>query len=119
MVDDNEDAANTLAMILKLEGHEIDTAYSGAEALERIDKFEPDIVLLDIGLPGLDGFQVAERIRAKPKHRACAPGGDYGLWPGCRSRTDAGGRFRRHLVKPVDFADLKRAIAELGTLPVS
>ena len=70
VVDDNEDAANTLAMILKLEGHEVDTAYSGAQALERLDDFQPAVVLLDIGLPGIDGYEVAERMRAKAGRRA-------------------------------------------------
>jgi CheY-like chemotaxis protein len=114
-----EDAANTLAMILKLEGHEIDTAYSGAQALERVDEFAPDIVLLDIGLPGLDGLQVAKRIRANPKHRAVHLVAITGYGKDAdRARTREAG-FTAHLVKPVDFVDLKRAIAELGTLPVS
>jgi signal transduction histidine kinase len=119
VVDDNEDSANTLAMILKLEGHEIDTAYSGAQALERVDEFAPDIVLLDIGLPGLDGLQVAKRIRANPRHRAVRLVAITGYGKEAdRARTREAG-FTTHLVKPVDFVDLKRAIAELGTLPIS
>jgi signal transduction histidine kinase len=119
VVDDNEDAANTLAMILKLEGHEIDTAYSGAQALERVDEFAPDIVLLDIGLPGLDGLQVAKRIRENPRHHAVRLIAITGYGKDAdRARTRAAG-FATHLVKPVDFVDLKRAIAELGTFPVS
>ena len=57
VVDDNEDAANTLAMILKLEGHESTPPTPARQALERIDEFGPDVVLLDIGLPGLDGMK--------------------------------------------------------------
>ena len=95
VVDDNEDAANTLAMILKLEGHDVETAYSGAEAFARIDIFQPEIVLLDIGLPNLDGYQVAERMRRQPNLREPAAGGDYGLWTGCRSAANPGSRFRR------------------------
>ena len=72
VVDDNEDAANTLAMILKLEGHDVDSAYSGAEALERIEKLRPEIVLLDIGLPNLDGYQVAERVPCSRSFAACS-----------------------------------------------
>jgi len=113
VVDDNEDAANTLAMILKLEGHEIDTAYSGAQALERVDEFMPDIVLLDIGLPELDGLQVAARIRANPKFRRVRLVAITGYGKDAdRARTREAG-FSSHLVKPVDFADLKRALAEL------
>ena len=121
MVDDNEDAANTLAMILKMEGHEVDTAYSGAQALERIDEFQPAVVLLDIGLPGIDGYEVARRIRATARRartfnwsrsRAMAR-----TPTGCATR-DAG--FAHHLVKPVDFADLQRLLAQIaltGRLP--
>jgi DNA-binding response OmpR family regulator/anti-sigma regulatory factor (Ser/Thr protein kinase) len=113
VVDDNEDAANTLAMILKMEGHEIATAYSGAEALQLITGFQPSAMLLDIGLPGIDGFEVARRIRA-------LPGGNdiqlvaitgYGQ-DADRVRTREAG-FAHHLVKPVDFADLNRLLAEL------
>ena len=113
VVDDNEDAANTLAMILKLEGHEIDTAYSGAQALERVAEFTPDIVLLDIGLPGLDGLQVAARIRANPQHQSVRLVAITGYGKDAdRARTREAG-FSTHLVKPVDFNDLKRALADL------
>ena len=80
VVDDNEDAANTLAMILKLEGHEVDTAYSGAEALGRIEEYKPDVVLLDIGLPGLDGFAGGGAHPRAAEEPQCAPGRDYGIW---------------------------------------
>jgi CheY-like chemotaxis protein len=113
VVDDNEDAANTLAMILKLEGHLIAVVYSGAEALERVDEFKPDVVLLDIGLPGLDGLQVAERIRADPAHRNVQLVAITGYGKEAdRARTREAG-FATHLVKPVDFADLQRALAEI------
>jgi len=114
VVDDNEDAANTLAMILKFEGHEVDTAYSGADALMQLEEFKPGVVLLDIGLPGLDGFEVAARIRAQRRHadvRLIAITG-YGQEID-RVRTRTAG-FANHLVKPVDFAELSRV---LGLLP--
>jgi signal transduction histidine kinase len=112
VVDDNEDAANTLAMILKLEGHEVDTAYSGIDALAHIDEFRPEVVLLDIGLPGLDGFEVARRIRGNAKNRAIRLVAITGYGQDAdRQRTrDAG--FADHLVKPVDFADLKRTLTQ-------
>jgi signal transduction histidine kinase len=112
IVDDNEDAANTMAMILKLEGHEIETAYSGVQALACMDSFKPEVVLLDIGLPGLDGFQVAKRIRAQSQYqrtRLLAMTG-YGQ-EADRQRTREAG-FSGHLVKPVDFTELKRMLAE-------
>jgi CheY-like chemotaxis protein len=113
VVDDNEDAANTLAMILKLEGHEVDTAYSGAEAMGRIEEFDPAVVLLDIGLPGFDGFQIAERIRAQPRHRNVRLVAITGYGQDAdRARTREAG-FTSHLVKPVDFTELKRVLASM------
>jgi len=115
VVDDNEDAANTLAMILKLEGHDVDTAYSGAEALGKLDGFKPGVVLLDIGLPGIDGFEVAARIRAQPRHagmRLVAITG-YGT-DADRLRTQQAG-FESHLVKPVDFTELLKVLGSLST----
>jgi len=111
VVDDNEDAANTLAMILKMEGHEVDTAYSGTEALARLTEFEPAVVLLDIGLPGIDGFETARLIRARTRGRKVRLVAITGYGQEAdRARTrDAG--FTHHLVKPVDFADLKRVLA--------
>jgi len=111
VVDDNEDAANTLAMILKMEGHEVETAYSGAQALERIEEFRPAVVLLDIGLPGLDGYEIAERVRAKPanRHIQLVAITGYGREADRLRTRDAG--FAHHLVKPVDFADLRRVLA--------
>ena len=113
VVDDNEDAANTLAMILKMDGHEIETAYSGMEALERIERFAPAIVLLDIGLPIIDGFEVARRIRALPHghHVRLVAITGYGQ-EADRARTREAG-FAHHLVKPVDFADLERLLSQI------
>ena len=113
VVDDNEDATNTLAMILQLEGHEIRTAYSGVDALLEADQFHPEVVLLDIGLPGLDGYQVAERLRAvthRSDMRMIAITG-YGQETDRKRTQDAG--FANHLVKPVDFAELKRVLDSL------
>jgi CheY-like chemotaxis protein/anti-sigma regulatory factor (Ser/Thr protein kinase) len=111
IVDDNEDAANTLGMILKLEGHETEIAYSGSDALERVTSFNPDVVLLDIGLPGLDGYTVAGRIRALPgqEHVRLVAMTGYGQ-DADRQRAMAAG-FADHLVKPVDFAALRLTLA--------
>jgi CheY-like chemotaxis protein len=113
IVDDNEDAANTLAMILQLEGHEIRTAYSAAQALEVLRTYLPDVALLDIGLPELDGYQLAERIRALPGQRTLRLIAITGYGQEAdRARTQAAG-FLTHLVKPVDFPDLKRVLDDL------
>ena len=113
VVDDNEDAANTLAMILQLEGHEIRTAYSGDEALETLRDYRPDVALLDIGLPGIDGYELAQRIRVLPGQRALRLVAITGYGQDAdRARTHAAG-FVAHLVKPVDFGDLKHVLDDL------
>jgi DNA-binding response OmpR family regulator len=63
VVDDNRDAADTLGMFLELEGYEVRVAYDGEEAIREADKFHPDVALLDIGLPGRDGYEIARHMR--------------------------------------------------------
>ena len=114
VVDDNIDGADMLAGLLSLDGHAVQTVASGPEALERLDDFHPDIVLLDIGLPGLDGYEVARRIRADARRagiRLVAVTG-YGRDADRERSRDAG--FDAHLVKPVEFATLQRVIAQQG-----
>jgi signal transduction histidine kinase/CheY-like chemotaxis protein len=114
VVDDNIDSADSLAMILTFDGHETDRVYTAHDALERTASFKPDVVLLDIGLPGIDGYEVARRLRATPgleRLRLVALTG-YGQ-PEDRARTRAAG-FDDHLVKPVEFPALERAIADVG-----
>lgn len=109
VVDDNADAADSLAMVLRLEDHRVETARTGEEALERVRTFRPDAVLLDIGLPEIDGYEVARRIRTDPEPapRLIALTG-YGQVED-RKRAAAAG-FDDHLVKPVDFLQLWEAL---------
>jgi CheY-like chemotaxis protein len=102
LVDDNVDAARALALLLGHAGFNVVTAHDGGEALARAEETQPDIVLLDLGLPVIDGYRVAETLRARP-------GGDalllvaisgYGQ-PEDRQRSQAVG-FDHHLVKPID-----------------
>jgi len=111
IVDDNEDAANSLAMILKLSGYETASVYTAADALEHATLFKPDVVLLDIGLPGMDGYEVAQKMRELPglkDIRLVAVTG-YGRSDDRLRARDAG--FDDHLTKPVEFAVLDRALA--------
>ena len=109
IVDDNRDAADSLAMLLQFEGRRTLCAYSGEAALQEVAAFDPQLVLLDIGLPGLDGYEVARRLKAaSPKLRVIALSG-YGQSED-RQRSAAAG-FDAHLVKPVDLDALKRALA--------
>jgi CheY-like chemotaxis protein len=110
IADDNVDSATTLAALLRLDGHETHLAHAGDVALEEIRRLRPDICICDIGMPGLNGYEVAERVR----HEAW--GGDVTLiavtgWgqDSDKRRALAAG-FDHHLTKPVDPAELERLI---------
>ena len=110
IVDDNRDAADTLALLLTFEGHIVDVIYHSTDALDRVAQLHPDIVLLDIGMPVMDGYAVARAIRAQHGNalRLIALTG-YGM-PEDRKRTAEAG-FDAHLVKPVDFETLLSNVA--------
>jgi PAS domain S-box-containing protein len=109
VVDDNADAAGTLDMFVKALGHETRVAYDGEQALQAFDEFRPDIVLLDIGLPGMNGYEVARRLRDRggKGFRIIAVTG-WGQAEDRRRSTEAG--FDLHLVKPVDEAELLQVL---------
>jgi signal transduction histidine kinase/DNA-binding response OmpR family regulator len=110
VVDDNKDAADSLAALLCMDGHETTALYSAQEALERIDTLKPDVILLDLGLPEMNGYELASHLRATPRWsglRLVALTG-YGQLDDLQ-RTRAIG-FDDHLVKPVDMAALARAL---------
>jgi CheY-like chemotaxis protein len=113
IVDDNEDAANSLALILQLSGHQTASVYSAVDALQRAAAFRPDVVLLDIGLPGMDGYEVAQKMRELPglrDIRLVAVTG-YGRSDDRLRARDAG--FDDHLTKPVEYAVLERTLTGL------
>jgi len=113
IVDDNQDAADSLALLLELEGHEVAAVYTAQEALEQARSFVPSIVLLDIGLPEMDGYEVARRMRAMPELggvRLIAVTG-YGQADDRKRTREAG--FDDHLTKPVDLSGVERTIAGL------
>jgi CheY-like chemotaxis protein len=113
VVDDNEDGATMLATLLSLDGHDVRTALSGSQAVETATATRPDLVLLDIGLPEMDGYEVARCIRTALGERTptlVAITG-YGR-ENDRERTRSAG-FAAHLVKPVSFEELRRVISDL------
>jgi len=113
IVEDNEDARESLRLLLELDGHEVMTAVSGEEGLDQARSYEFMIALVDLGLPGIDGFEVARRLRATARGaelRLVAVSG-YGQ-PLDRKRAQAAG-FDAHLVKPVDTDYLRTVLAEL------
>ena len=112
VVDDNMDTANSLALLLRLKGHQVMTANTGPKGLETAISETPDVVLMDIGLPGMDGCQVAQRIREHPEFASMqliAISG-YGQEADQRRCQQAG--FNHHLVKPVDLSKLEDLLAE-------
>jgi PAS domain S-box-containing protein len=111
VVDDNFDAAQTLAMLLHLSGRETAVAHDGREAVERATDFEPDAILLDIGMPNMNGYDACRAIRATPQGRDAlivALSG-YGTEDDRRKSAEAG--FDAHLVKPVDPEALEQLLA--------
>jgi len=106
VVDDNRDAAISLAMWLELKGYEAKVAHEGETALHAAETFQPAIVLLDLGLPGLDGHDVCRRIRAQRWGRAMRVIALTGFSREEARRATAASGFDSHLVKPVDLAAL-------------
>ena len=114
VVDDNVDSARTLAMLLQANGHQVESAYDGPTALETARSYRPNLILLDLGLPGMDGFEVAKRIRRQLEL------GDvvlvaltgYGQEADQHRSKEAG--FDHHLVKPADFGKVKEILATVA-----
>ncbi len=111
VVDDNRDAADSLAALLRLGGYDAEAAYTGREALERMRAAAADIVLLDIGLPEMDGYDVARRIRAEHGALLLVAVTGYGQAVDVLRTKRAG--FDAHLTKPVAFEELQRVLAML------
>jgi len=112
VVDDNLDSVETMSMLLRTWGHDVRTAAEGTEALSTAADFAPDVVLLDIGLPGMTGYDVARRLRPRNAARPLLVAlTGYGQ-PGDRARSQEAG-FDLHFVKPVDLARLETALSAL------
>lgn len=110
-VDDNVDAVNILARLLEMSGHEVQTAYDGSSVLQRALAMQPDVVFLDIGLPGLTGYEVAEQLRQQPAlaNILLVALTGYGQDRDRQRSREAG--FDHHLVKPVDFREIEKMMA--------
>jgi CheY-like chemotaxis protein len=117
VVDDNADAADSVGEALADLGHEVRVAYDGAQALELLRSFTPDVALVDIGLPVMDGYELARRIRAEPRCRDTRLVAVTGYGQASdREKTEAAG-FESHLVKPVHIEDLEAALLGSGACP--
>jgi len=112
VVDDNEDAASTLAMLLQLTGNEVHTACDGLEAVKAVAELHPDIVLMDIGMPKLNGYDAARRIRgqASGKDTFLIAVSGWGQEEDKLRCANAG--FNAHMTKPVDVSALTKLLSE-------
>lgn len=117
IVDDNIDAADSLARLLKLKGHKTEAVYNAHKALERVKIFLPDVVLLDIGLPDIDGYGVARQMREDGSANILIALTGYGTTEDIEQARAAG--FNHHLTKPVSLTELERVLEELCGLNVS
>jgi CheY-like chemotaxis protein len=109
VVDDNKDAADSLAALLDLDGHQAKAVYTAEAGLEEVERFKPDLVLLDIGLPRISGYEVVRRIKAAYPSMSVVALSGYGR-PEDRQRAIAAG-FDAHLIKPVDFDVLRQVLS--------
>ena len=112
IVDDNVDSAESLAVLLRQSGHEVRTTHDGPSALDLTSSYRPEVVLLDIGLPGMDGYEVARRLKQQPGMQAVSLAAvtGYGQEEDRRRSREAG--FDYHLVKPVDLAALQEVFTK-------
>ena len=113
IVDDNRDSADSLAMLMQITGNKTYMAHDGVEAVEAVEKYRPEVVLLDIGLPGMDGHEVCRRVREQPwgKDIIVIALTGWGQEDDRRKSEEAG--FDGHLVKPVDYDKLLELLASL------
>jgi PAS domain S-box-containing protein len=117
VVDDNVDTAQSLGMLLKVSGHQVRMAYTGPTALEAALDYRPNVVLLDIGLPGMDGYEVAKRIRQQPvlQNVVLVAMTGYGQDTDRKHSQEVG--FNAHLVKPADFGTVQQILATVSESP--
>ncbi len=115
IVEDEADTADALQLILTMIGHEVQTAHSGMAALQAVKDHRPDVILLDIGLPDLNGYQVAERLRETPdamKQVVLVAMTGYGQAEDRRRAVRAG--FDYHMVKPFDPQRLEQLLTQIA-----
>jgi len=111
VVDDYADAAESLTMLLQTKGHEVETADCGMKAIERARIFRPQVVLLDIGLPDIDGYETAKRLRALPETKGATLIALSGYAQS--DDRDCAAGFNHHLLKPLNFDELSSLLASL------
>ena len=117
VVDDNWDSAQTIAWLLELNAHETHMAHDGIEAVKAAEMFQPDVVLLDIGLPKLNGHDACRKIREQPWGKGMVLIALSGWARDVDRRESQEAGFDGHLAKPVDLADITKLLAKLLPTP--
>jgi len=119
VADDNKDQADSLAALLRTWGYTVRVAYDGLTALETAQTYKPNVAILDLGLPVMDGYQLALQLRRQPELKdlklIALTGYD---WEGAQRRSQEYG-FDRHCVKPVEPEELKHLLAEASRSPIA
>jgi len=113
VVDDNVDAAQSLAQLLEAYGHDVRTAHTGPTAVAAAGDYNADVLLLDIGLPELDGYEVAKRIRQLPTHNNTVLVAMTGYGNEADREQSRAAGFNHHLVKPADFGKVLEILAQV------
>lgn len=119
VIEDDADSAKTTQMLLELQGHQVHIAFNGAAGIESAEHFKPDVIMLDIGLPGMNGYEVAKKLRKLPATHGTmliALSG-YGQEEDIQKSVAAG--FDHHLVKPADSTELQALLAGVTKIPVT
>ncbi len=109
-IDDNADSTDTLAMVLEGAGYEVIRAYDGRDGIERVCACRPDVILLDLAMPELDGYQVARQIRARDACKGALLVAVTGYGDDMHRRLAREAGFDHYLVKPVDFMVLRELL---------
>ncbi len=117
VVDDNVDTVLSFSMLLQAAGHEVLTAHEGLSAVQSALDYQPDVMLLDIGLPGLNGYEVAKRVRQEPQLRDVVLVALTGYGQDSDRATSLQAGFNHHMVKPASFEQIKQILASVPRLP--
>ncbi len=113
-MEDNVDSADSLSILLRLYGHEVFMAHTGPTGLEAAAAFLPNIVLLDIGLPGMDGYEVAQRLRAEPRFKDVMLCALTGYTPSEAHKQTLQTEFDHYFVKPINFTVVNELLTALA-----
>ena len=112
VADDNSDAASSLGMLLEMMGHEVCIVHNGVEAVAKASTFGPDIILLDLGMPQLNGYEACARIRAQPSPKKTLIVALTGWTQDDKKQRSQQAGFDFHLIKPVELPALEKLLRE-------